>query len=382
MTPILTRLYMPEDIGAFTVFGTFIVILTPLMSLGNDIRVINDKNHIESRRSLGKVIFLTVIIMLISTAFIGLIIYLTGMVKYWYIVIAPLAAAAAVITAAQTNRWIRLNLDDTASKAIFTSLTSRGCLQCILGTMEAGLMGLIVGEIIGRLVVIILLKIKRMKTLFVVACKKITVNRRSVFNSHSCYLTLNQIIENLNFWLLPMMLTLIFNPLIGGVVAIFQRISSVPLAIYNQSVANVFHRSLISAASDSKKFYRKQFFINLRLISFATCLVYTINIYYGLELSTILFGEKWVDLYKIGSILIPITGFQLTSNIVDKIFLVREMYIVRLLINCGLAILTVSSILICKFYRLSDYQSLSVMSTVLCVYYVIYISSFSYKFVK
>ena len=350
LTPVLTRLYSPADLGEFSAIAAVIGILPPLMTLGYPFGQL-------SARGIGGALRFGVIALIFAFSFLlvaslGLLVSAPfGMTAN--ILVGALAAllcgVLAVLTSVGINWAIRRHRNTGAAYSTFANLGGRGIFQTAFGVSVGGVTGLLLGEMLGRASAWWIIEKGLLRsTIRAVRRKPRALFRIAVANrNYPLTVTPALTLENLLVWLPAPIFAYFFQPEVGGLIALVQRFASVPLTVANQSLATMFHREAregIDRAPSRLLRYLKLMFV-IALVSFLP--LYLSLRSFGAPLAEWIFGDaRWAGSAFVAATLLPIYLAQFLCLFTDRVLLILDRNLVKLnflMLNAALLFSTVAA---------------------------------------
>lgn len=326
LAPLLTRLYSPETFGQFSVFGSFVAVASVCVSFSLELGILSARRRSEALHYARTA---SVAIVLTSGIFLALLaVFLVAGVDVqlpgWAAALAIVACATAGLTSVATNLSIYAGDSARAGRAVFAGLSARSLGQAALGYFYGGLAGLVLGEVLGRLF-----------ALSVSLNHRFGMPLRSTFDGsrprrldgrairpYALYITPAAAIDVALVWLPAPLFALLFGPVAGGLVAMMQRLASVPITVANQSIGQVFHRrAALMLGTDNRRlvtFILAYFAFFFLLAAVAVIIMF----FFGETLFGFLLGEAWGKMYLAAIAMAPLYLFQFVSILTNRIILV------------------------------------------------------------
>lgn len=329
VSPIITRIYSPEEFGRFAVFGSIVAIFSIITTLSFEFGILGSLSRTLALRFSMAATLVSALLLLL-----GLIVYvvlsLFGAVVFLLspseIILAFASCFIAVITNIAINIAIHSNYSTTAARGTFLSLSMRSLLQVGFGYSFGGLSGLIYGDVIGRLIGWLAVE----RGSFRVAIRGLLNYRKNVWShvkrntSYIFYLTPANAVETSLVWLLAPLFAMFYDPFIGGLVAIVQRLASAPLTIINQSLGQVFHHYAAKEYKDNSI----QIIRYALLIAFFTlpilAMLMAIFWVYGEKISIIFFGDQWGGAGYVMFMFLPLYYVYFLSLITNRLLMIMS----------------------------------------------------------
>jgi lipopolysaccharide exporter len=317
--PLLTRLYLPHDIGNLGLFNAFLAVIVVITSLQYDVAIVSASDEREAAH-LTKLSMLFAVPMSLAG---GLLLY--AMIHYSLVGFGALPAYAAGLMVPTMwfaglfsilRYWsLRHESFGIVSHAAIFQNGGRSVLQVALGTIGLHSFGLLLGEVFGRGI-----GMSRMarKALPVIrhyalskgdAAKALAGNRRFPIYSMPSSL-INQLGTSLP---LPLLVTL-YGADAGGYYALVFRVMAVPAVLVGASMADAFHsRAALYARDNPKRLWR--FFHSTSAALLAMGIVPALVIlFFGEPIFAFGFGIRWKLSGTIAAIVAPwfLTSFVVT----------------------------------------------------------------------
>jgi lipopolysaccharide exporter len=327
--PILTRLYLPQDIGDLGLFNAFLGIAAIAASLQYDVAIVSAPGQKEAAHITRLSMLLTIPMSVAG----GLLLY--AMIRFSLVGFGVLPAYAAGLMVptiffaglfSVLRYWsLREEKLGSVANAVILQNVARNVSQVALGAMGLHSFGVLLGEVLGRGIGMS----RMMRNTWPVvrkyafslrdATETLQNNRRFPLYSVPSSL-LNQLGMSLP---LPLLVTL-YGADVGGYYSLVWRALAVPVALFGSSVADAFHsRSALYARENPKGLLH--FFHRTTLGLLAIGIIPAVAIFiFGEPIFLFVFGTKWGLSGTIASIVAP---WFLTSFIVSP--LSRLVYVLR-----------------------------------------------------
>lgn len=348
-SPVLTRLYSPDDFGVLAVFVSLLGILSVIASLRYQLAIPLPEND-EDGASVTVLGLIIVIGMTLLTAVIVIPLRqpiaeaLNTPLLVDYIWLLPLGLLLAG-TYEVFNYWA---IRKKAFSAIAqTKLTQNlGMVGVQIGGYALGPIALLLGKVIGQAVGILRLA-------------KVIANNRSQFYSINFSGLVSSLLRYKKFPListwsalcstggiqLPALLfVIIFGPAAAGLYALTSRVISLPIDILSKSIGDVFYSEAIEARQKGElgslvvDIYSKMVFVSLPIVF--------VLFFAAPEIFEIVFGESWALSGELASWMTLLMFFQFVTTPPGKVFLILECHVYALLFQFLFLFITVVSIVV------------------------------------
>jgi O-antigen/teichoic acid export membrane protein len=319
--PILTRLYLPHDIGNLGLFNAFLGVTAVAASLQYDVAIVCADDEREA-------IHLTVMAVLFALPVglgSGLLLY--AMTQFSLLGFGTLPGYAAWLMSASIffaglfsalRYWsLRNEQFGVVSQALLFQNGGRSVAQVAFGAIGAYSFGLLFGEAFGRCIGMS----RMLRTAWPIA-RKHPVNARSAAHAlirhrrFPLYSMPSSLLNLLGTSLpLPLLVTL-YGGDAGGYYSLVWRVLAVPVVLVGTSMADAFHsQAALYARNDPRRLLG--FFHNSTVGLLAIGIIPAIAIFiFGQPIFLFIFGAKWQMSGAIASIVAP---WFLTSFVVSPL---------------------------------------------------------------
>lgn len=361
--PVLTRLYSPDDFGVLAVFVSVLSILSVVTCLRYELAI----PIAEDSQTALNVVALCLLITTGMSMLVGLLVWQVGdnLVNFLdvgevlaYLWLLPVGIF--LVGVYQTfNYWAtREKAFGCISKTKLTQSVSSLLVQ--LSCFKLGPIGLVAGYITGQAFGAVLLAKSAFKSVrkqsVSIKHLKIVLCRYRRFPKLS---TLDGLLNASSLHVFPIILLVIFGSPLAGFVALANRIAHMPITFMSSSVAQVTYTALVEMDIYEKRDFISQLSL---LLSYAITPLTIILIFYGEEIFSFVFSNKWgVAGEYVGWIAVWV-HFQFMSSPISNIFLVQEEQAKLLLFQITLFISRIFTLFACFLLEAEG---------------IIYVSSFS-----
>jgi len=347
-TPIITRLYSPDEMGAYAVFASLIGIFSIILALHYELAIPLPKSKREARRILEIafiVSFFVVALLSGGLAIIGKkLLHLIGTEELEpYIWLLPIGLSLYGASTILSFWSIRRGTFALTATAKGLQGVGQGLPQILAGFLNFGIFGLIIGQLTGQLSSIGALiwslpdknrerdKKNKLKKLYSTARK---------YRRFPLISTWSTLINTLTAHLPILVLSYFFGPVITGYYALSFRILQVPARFIGQSISQVF----FSVAAQAN---RKQRLGELTLQIFHSLFAFGLPSFAFLaliapELFSLFFGSEWRQAGLYARFLMPWIFSSFISTTLSILVSVLQKQSQELVFQGGLFIITIS----------------------------------------
>lgn len=298
-SPLLTRLYQPEDFGNFILFVSLIEIGTILATGRYELSILLPTKSSDALNLLTSILLLVTLVCSILFLFSVLIVDLGFFDENRFDEIIYLTALGVLVNSISLilNYW---NTRNSSFKIIASGKVIKGVtgtlFQMVFGYLFLSIPGLIIGRILGDFANMIFQYFKNYKELsfksYSLESGRSLLHQHIKFPKFSASTGLLNILSSklpdllLNFW---------FNPIYAGFYGLSARIINQPLNLVSSAFQQVFYKEIVDIhkLNSSKTVYQHAVRTAKFLFSLSV-LPGILVILFGPELFMIVFGDEWV----------------------------------------------------------------------------------------
>jgi O-antigen/teichoic acid export membrane protein len=363
ISPILTRLYTPEDFGIFAMFMAIASIASVLVTARYELAIMLPKSdrdafHIVAL-SVGLSCLISGLLLLLVVVFNSQITTLLGTPEisnwlYW----GPVSTVLMGIYTS-LNYWSnrKSNYRRLAISRVVQNASS-SLPQLAAGFMKSGPLGLVGGQLAGQLLATSVMAslIYRDDKIYT---KKIHLNRLLVlakkYMNYPKFMIAGQLMNTISGSLPLFLLSTLFSPAIAGFYSLSQRVLIAPSVLIGSAIGDVY-------LSDASRIYRvngnclliyKKTFLRLCLVS----VVFVLPVFlFGNEIFAYIFGENWREAGEIASILAIMVLFQTISSPLSQTVLFANLQKIDLIWQF-LRLILAGCTLLAGYYFYGDYKT-------------------------
>jgi O-antigen/teichoic acid export membrane protein len=300
-SPLLTRLFSPEDFGTFAVFGAILGILGNAICLKYEFAIPLARDEAEAANIfvlcgaiLGFFVFVFSLVVFVLQVDIAGWLESPGLRPYfWLLPLGVLGVGVAQLGqlwAARNKRFKRIATAGMASSAIV--LIS----QISLGVLRFGPGGLIYGRLAGMACSILVLlypALRDVRALLHTVTRASLIEVAKKHRKFLFYLTPSSGINTIGRQLPVLILSIYFGPAVTGLYALTQRVVSVPMTLIGEEVRRVCYpyAADMERAEDLRNLIRSVFSSLVRIALPGALIVGLV----APELFSLVFGQRWTD---------------------------------------------------------------------------------------
>ncbi|QFF98027.1 hypothetical protein PB01_03895 [Psychrobacillus glaciei] len=299
-SPLLTRLFSPEDIGTLTVFTTLLVFITIIMTFKYELAIVIPKSKREaiSVFNLTIIIVIMMTILLTVTLIIGKDFFISVLkldeLKSIYLIL-PLTAFLLGISNILNFWFVRSESYQTISKSKLIQSTVTSSSQIVGGLLNLGTKSLIFGYLIGQFAVTLfyLRKFnKDIKSSYFFSkkgIKKVAIK----YNDLPKYNATQSLVNSFSSNFIIILFSISFSSAVVGYYAMAIRLVQFPIAVITSSVKDVFFKELTKVFNSNIKRYH-MYLLKYTLTLIVIAIVPFVIIYlYAPDIFSFALGAEW-----------------------------------------------------------------------------------------
>ncbi len=302
LTPVIARLFAPEDYGEFALYNTVAQNLVVVGTLSLPLAVSTVK-----KEDLSKVFNLTVtVILFFSIVFtVGLYVFNSHLdaafstsifSKYWYLLSISVALSSIIITIASLN--IRLKRFKLNTSVNITESTSAKLLNLTWGWLNLGALGLILSDFISKVISALFLLLKLPHTIKIkILSVKETIKQLKKHKAFPIYSMPSAWLGTISNQFIILTIAYLYDKEILGLLAMAVGLLNLPLNLLSNSLQPVITERLVALRDGEKshRFYEKMLALTLVISSISFTIIYFIpaNWY------TLFLGNEWAGVEAI-----------------------------------------------------------------------------------
>jgi lipopolysaccharide exporter len=378
-SPILTRLYTPEEFGVFSAYTSILAILAILSTLRYEHAIILPKADSDSK----KLVKLNIIINFSISGITLLIAIVFGKklseileLQHIYIILLPVAMLLTGLFSTYRYWAIRKKFFKSIAFTTITKSIVVNVLQMIFGFLAIGTIGLIFGQtisiLIGVFIIFFLIKKRRSEP-----SEKFKVDELySIGREYSQFPKFSApqgLINSLSQAIPALLLVYYFGPVVAGIYALSIKFIQLPVNLLNESFRSVFYQKSTEMVNNNQPIGKT--ILKVTLIFTLLSIFPIIFLWlFGPQVYSFVLGEQWYDsgifaqwlsLAVFGSMIATPTVVAINVYKIQKIHMVHETVVLALKLG--------GFIVAGLFYKpLTAIIIFSIISTVMNLFLIIY----------
>jgi O-antigen/teichoic acid export membrane protein len=375
ISPILTRIYTPEEFGIFALYMAFISIGASIVTAKYETAILLPKKE-ENAKYLVYVssifaLFFSLLFLIVYAVFdkeFNDFFKVTNRVFY-FVPFGIFLFANYAILLQWANRKKEYN---NMNKNRLIQSSSISIFQVLIGLFNKISFGLILSDVIGRIIAIlfILRRVLKQIKLATFSFKKAIslIKRYKKFPKYEMPAT---VLNITSYELVYIIIPIYFSSITAGLYFLVFRVLMTPISFIGTAITEVFKNRAIEDLNkygSCRTIYKKIFLLLFSIGVFPLLIVSV----WGQSIFSFIFGEEWKEAGLYAQILAPLALLRLISSPLSYLFIIREKLELDLLIQCIFFILSIISLIIGCFYK-DVYLLVSLLSASGSIFYLIQI---------
>ncbi|WP_312441901.1 lipopolysaccharide biosynthesis protein [Stutzerimonas kunmingensis] len=351
-TPLITRLYTPEQFGLLAVFMAIMAVVVVISSLRYELAIPLPRNDGSARRLL----FVAILINWSSATLSLLVVFffrediarlakvtqLSGLL--WLLPLGVLLAGGYK----SFNYWaVRQKRYSEIARTKVLQSVANVATQIVAGIAGLGAFGLILGQLIGQTAGVIRLAAgARLRKQFSMTSirsirTKVVLQRYSNFPKYD---TPAALVDVLSVQLPNLLLVALFNPIVAGLYVLAERVLSAPMALLGQAVGQVLFGSCREALKSGSL---GQLVTKIIATLFAIVLIPSVMIFlWAGDIFAIVFGEAWREAGDYASWMVLGLSVQFVYSPISMVLMATDGQKVNLSIHSFMLVAKASAVVV------------------------------------
>jgi O-antigen/teichoic acid export membrane protein len=377
ITPILTRLYTPEDFGVFAVFMAVSSILAVLVTGRYELAIIVPQKNEDAINIVALSVAFSFIVSFFI--FLGVLIFgeqvalalgQEGLENWLYLVpISTLLMGCFQSLNYWNNRCS--NYKRMAASRVLQS-TSAGAAQLGGGFSKLSYFGLIGGQVIGQFLSLMFLLKSLIKNNQADLGK---INKKQIkmvavrYKNFPQFLILAHGFNAGSSQSPALLLTGLFSAPVAGFYMLTQRVLNAPIGLVANAIRDVFRQEASSQYAKGKE-CRAIYLSTLKKLALLSFLPFLLLFFVAEHLFAIVFGEEWRVSGEYAAILAPMFFLRFITSPLSSMFMIAEVQKIDLIWQIFLFISVISSLFFGGYYN-SIEVALYSFSLIYCLMFLI-----------
>ncbi|CDQ22980.1 lipopolysaccharide biosynthesis protein [Halobacillus karajensis] len=308
-SPLLTRMYTPEAFGILATFIAVVSILNSIVSLKYELALPLTESKKETINLFSLNFIITIIITLLYLlvfVFAGeTILKGLGIVEYSTLLVwlIPVTVLFLGFTDNLTYLFVKVSRFKSITNLKVSNSFSKVVTQVLFGIIPSYPFGLILGDIVGRVVGAFVGLYSIVKYNIVNSYKMVKENistneMKKVlfrFKKFPMFSTPAGLINSLSTHLTPVVLVFAYDPVIAGFYSLTQRVLGLPSTLVSQSISQVYLNEAPKLLKKDISLVRNLYLkVTKNLLLFGGVPIFFLSIF-GESIFSFIFGDKWAD---------------------------------------------------------------------------------------
>jgi O-antigen/teichoic acid export membrane protein len=378
-TPILTRIYSPDDFGILALFTSLTAILGVVATGRYEMAILLPKKEEEALNIVYLSAFITTLFSLVLFVLVFLfdtqIAVLLGdsRIAVW-LYLAPVSVWFLGMYNALNLYNVRHKNYRDVSVSMVTKSSGLVAVQVIVGYLKAGAAGLIWGQVVSYISgnLVLLRKLTKKYSIFETCNPKIMKEVAATYVRFPKFTLPGNLMNAVSLNAINFLISNVYTTFALGHFSLASRMLGVPTRVLGSSISQVYFQK-ISEVKNLEKDVLRVFTKTLkRLVSVSTPIF--IAAYFLVEPTfAFIFGEEWRVAGTYAKIIVPLAGIRFVSSALSPSLHVFERQDLTLIIQT-IQVITLILLFVCVYYFDWDFLTMLVVySLVYSLEYIIFI---------
>lgn len=374
VTPILTRIYSPDDFGLLALYLGIANIVANIATGRYELAILLPKKTSESK----SVVVLSIVISFILS-FVALLIVLFFNTRIAELLGNKLLASwlyfiplSIFLNGLYQSFYYWLNRHQKYKQMIYSKVIRTASTSILAVILQVFSMGLLYAQLLGRFVSTLYL--------LIYSRKRVTINfieenneLRSVASKYKefpIYDIPTALISSSTQNVPNILFNSYFSSVIGGYYYLAQRIIGLPISLISRAFIDVFKQQATdeyAKTGNARRAFKRIFIIMLLL----SVIPFTLFYIFCEDVFAFAFGKEWYIAGVYAKILIPMVFFRFLAGPLSFMFYIANKQVYNLIGQFINLALLIAAFLIGSFYE-SEYVTLRFMSVSFSLFYIIY----------
>lgn len=375
ISPILTRLYSPEDFGILALYMSLLMIFSNLVAGKYELAILIPKYNNDAKH----IVVYSIILSFISSCFLFILFFIfdneimnlldNHEIQVWLYILPLNIFIISAISILYSWKNRTKHYRQLSNNQILQS-TTQGFSSLTFGVFDKVNGGLILGTILGGISSLIYLIIKTKKDFIGFKFFKLkALYLMKKYINFPKFMIPSGLLENVSSQLPVILLSSFFGATIVGFYFLSQRLVKIPVAIIGTSIGNVF-RQVASEQLIKHGNCRAIFLGTLKKLVLIGTLPFVIFYFSAPMLFSFVFGSEWVTAGIYTQILIPMFYLQFITRPLSNMFIIAEKQHYDLLLQIYLLLSVLIALFIGYYYYNSVEVSLKIFTFLYSIKYI------------
>lgn len=332
-TPFITRIYNPEDYGAFALFNAILAFISSGMSFNYSNALLLTKSKAEfyrlSRVVLVIAVLITTILLVLIALFKTSIVHLFNLNKISnYLYLLPILGLFSILQLiADKLNIYKKEFKVNAIAKLFSVGGGKGVVLFIGYNFGSVIYGLISGEVIIRVLNTFLLLNREVKAFFTNLFSDIKKNKliatAKEYKNYPTYIFPTTILNQLSIHAPVFVISYVYLSEELGYYSLAMSLLGIPVQVIGFSIGKVYFQKASETYNSKDLLLFKKQLINLfYLITILASIGYSIVFSFGSQIFTFVAGSKWTFAGEVARILSISLALQLVGTVIGPVLMV------------------------------------------------------------
>ena len=373
ISPFITRLYSPKELGILALFSSTSVILGSVVNGRYEQALVLVKTENEAKH-------LTILSLLISLV-VSFILFLFFIffkphlldffnepdLSFWIYLIPVVVFSIGAYNTLNYYELRKKNFKNIANSEIYRS-TSFATIQLSFPLLKSGLFGLIIGKIISSLIApFYLWKVSKFEIVKVNTSLLLILAKR--FIDFPKYTNLSILLNNLSVNAINLLIPVLYSTSLLGLYSLMYKVLAAPFAFLGNTINQVFLEDVVRQKNELGQAYKltKRIVIQLTLVS----ILFFGGAFFIIEdLFAFVFGEDWRMSGVYAKYLIPFFMFKFIASPLTSIHTAFEKQKLSFNLQLIMFVLSMGSLLYAHIKLWGFEQYLLLFSVLMSIFYI------------
>lgn len=378
ITPILTRLYMPEDFGVLALFVAVTAILGSIANGCYEFAIMLPEQDEDSINiaALGLLIALcfSAALLILAVFFNTQITNLLGNqgISFWLYFMPFVVLMTGLYNVLNYLNTRKKFYKDISNSSVYRATVGAG-VQIFIGLLKSGAAGLITGQIFSQLVANLQLMLNVKREYIIIRPRLEKLKLLGIrYKDFFIYSTIGKLSNVSAHYAMNILISAIYNVTSLGYFYLGQRVLIIPSRVVGSSISQVFYQAATEEMQEkgSATQVYKQTILKLSIFS----IVFFFPAYFFIEdIFAFIFGNDWEVSGKIAVLLLPLIATQFIASTLSPVFNVFEKQKLLLYWQVLLLMVSIAIIFVSSWMSLPFLDFIRIYSWLISFMYVLYV---------
>lgn len=385
VSPLLTRIYSPEDFGIFALYLSVLMIISSVATGRYEMAIMLAKDEEEVAAIVRVIIlimfsFSTVVLLIVFLCSHTISIQLGNEKLESWLYFMPLSIISVGTYQTLNYLLIRYKYFKTVSTNKVFATTTNSSFQVYIGFVFETALGFLIGRLFANAIAIIF--IIKEQTIRNILFKRGSLNLSEVLIKHKnfpLYDVPSTLVNTCSSQIPLIIISKYFSLQMLGIYSLMNKVVLMPITIISKSVQDVFKQKASEEYNNSGNCF-VLYKLTLKKLVLLGILPFSTLAMFGPELFSFVFGEKWRVAGTFSQILAPLMFLKFIVSPLSYTFYIAQKQKIDLIGQVFIFVLTIGSMVIGVYYN-SIYVALSYYCIFVSLMYTIYLC-LSYQYSK